>query len=179
MSVIGDGNWTNYEEIVGQAAWWVWPMTNLWQNHERTWGQILSLFSFPPFDLLLFSLEKSAGKRCLEDTVQRTNRSRESRAAHKELLISHQFPWLAQCCRLVNLRVDSEKMNLQGTHTRYEVFLQLIPVDGREGRTGQRKMRCRVIPRKASSNTWGALGFRAPPVSPWVWSKGLVIFFNH
>lgn len=97
------------------------PWPNLWQNHKRTWGQILSLFSFPHFHLLLFSIEKSVGKRGLEDTVQRTNRSRESRPAHKESLISHQFPWLAQCCRLVNLRVDSEKMNLQGIQC-YEVW---------------------------------------------------------
>ena len=110
------------------------PWPSLWQNHERTWRQIFSLFSFPPFDLLLFSLEKSVGKRCLEDTVQRTNRSRESRPAHKELLISHQFPWLAQCCRLVNLRVDSEKMNLQGTQC-YEVWgVFAIDSHGWEGR---------------------------------------------
>ena len=35
---MGDGNWTNYEEIVGQAAWWVWPMTQSvakpWENLE-------------------------------------------------------------------------------------------------------------------------------------------------
>ena len=55
---------------------------------------ILSLFSFPPFDLLLFSLEKPVGKRGLEDTVQRTEAGRTylQETAYKELLISHQFP---------------------------------------------------------------------------------------
>ena len=62
--------------------------------YKSFWGQILSLFSFPPFDLLLFSLEKPVGKRGLEDTVQRTEAGRTDleETAYKELLISHQFP---------------------------------------------------------------------------------------